>query len=222
MENKSGAFLKVVQWRSAALSLHLRLAGAVLLMLLMTLAANVPTMATPADEASFGERLAAAARNQTWVPTIYDPAYRKIEYPGGDVPWYLGVCTDVVVRAYRTLGIDLQVLVKKARVGSGDTNIDHRRVPVLKRFFQRKARSLPTTQQPDAYAPGDIVTYYLPDGRYSKTHIAIVSDRKNASGTPLIIHNRGWGVSEEDWLFSEKITGHFRFSPSSKTVIMDE
>ncbi|MFV0367831.1 MAG: hypothetical protein ACK5KM_05180, partial [Hyphomicrobiaceae bacterium] len=83
MENKSGAFLKVVQWRSAALSLHLRLAGAVLLMLLMTLAANVPTMATPADEASFGERLAAAARNQTWVPTIYDPAYRKIEYPGG-------------------------------------------------------------------------------------------------------------------------------------------
>jgi uncharacterized protein YijF (DUF1287 family) len=169
--------------------------------------------ALAAEQADFGTRLAAAARTQTWIPVIYSPAYRKIGYPNGDVPWYFGVCTDVVVRAYRNLDIDLQVLVHEARVGSGDTNIDHRRVPVLKRFFERRARTLPITRDPAHYAAGDIITYYLPDGRFSKTHIAIVSDRKSSSGTPLIIHNRGWGVSEEDWLFEEKITGHFRFAP---------
>ena len=116
----------------------------------------------------FGKRLAAAARRQTWVPVIYDPAYRKIDYPGGDVPWYTGVCTDVVVRAYRDLGIDLQVLVHKARVGSGDRNIDHRRVPVLKKFFSRRAQSLPTTKDPAVYAPGDIVTYHFPNGASPK------------------------------------------------------
>ncbi len=171
-----------------------------------------------AADNDFAERLVAAARKQTWIPVIYSPAYRKISYPMGDVPWYLGVCTDVIVRAYRQLDIDLQVLVHEARVGSGDTNIDHRRVPVLKRFFERKARSMPRTTDPDAYAPGDIVTYHVPDGRHSKTHIALVSDRKNASGVPLIIHNRGWGVREEDWLFENKITGHFRFAPQNKTA----
>lgn len=172
---------------------------------------SVPARA--ADEAEFGTHLVASARKQTWIPVIYSPAYRKIDYPNGDVPWYFGVCTDVVVRAYRGLGIDLQVLVHEARVGTGDTNIDHRRVPVLKRFFERRGRSLPITKNPADYAAGDIVTYYLPDGRFSKTHIAIVSDRKNSIGIPFIIHNRGWGVSEEDWLFEEKITGHFSFNP---------
>ncbi|MCB1527295.1 MAG: DUF1287 domain-containing protein [Hyphomicrobiaceae bacterium] len=222
MKNNFFALFTFGQRRGAAITFLSRLAATVVLAVLVPLAASSSSLATSATEPGFGERLAAAARNQTWVPVIYDPAYRKIDYPGGDVPWYLGVCTDVVVRAYRTLGIDLQVLVHKARVGSGDTNIDHRRVPVLRRYFQRFARSLPTSQQPDAYAPGDIVTYHLPDGRYSKTHIAIVSDRKNGSGTPLIIHNRGWGVSEEDWLFSEKITGHYRFSPDSKTAILEK
>lgn len=168
-----------------------------------------------AAEPGFGERLVAAARKQTWLPVIYNPAYVKIPYPNGDVPWYYGVCTDVVVRAYRALDIDLQVLVKKSGAGTGDTNIDHRRVPVLKSFFAMAGRSLAVTQEPADYAAGDIVTFHLPDGRYSKTHIAIVSDRKSSSGTPLVIHNRGWGVSEEDWLFSSKITGHYRFAPRS-------
>lgn len=185
---------------------------------MLALAIGGASITSAAADTDFGASLAAAARKQGWVPVIYNPAYRKIDYPNGDVPWYFGVCTDVVVRAYRSLGVDLQVLVHEARVGSGDANIDHRRVPVLKRFFERKSQSLPVTPEPDGYAPGDIVTYDMPDGYFSKTHIAIVSDRKTSSGTPLIIHNRGWGVSEEDWLFTHKITGHFRFSPIGKNA----
>lgn len=159
----------------------------------------------------FGFKLANAALGQRWVPAVYDPRYVKIPYPGGDVPWYTGVCTDVVVRAYRKLGIDLQVKVKKSGVGSGDTNIDHRRVTVLRKFFARRGRSLSTSKDPSIYKPGDIVTMYLPDGRWSKTHIAIVTQFKSSSGVPLVVHNRGYGVQLEDWLFARKITGHYRF-----------
>lgn len=159
--------------------------------------------------------LVAAARKQTWVPVIYSPSYAKIGYPMGDVPWYLGVCTDVVVRAYRALGLDLQELVHKAGVGSGDTNIDHRRVEVLRKFFARAGESLAVSRDLSSYKAGDLVTFHLPNGTFSKTHIAIVSDRKSAKGTPLIIHNRGFGVQEEDWLSAEKITGHYRFFPSA-------
>lgn len=195
------------------LALRTLVVFAVCLAVFTTAHAAAPATTTKtAEPTDFGNRLVVAARQQTWVPVIYSPTYRKIGYPNGDVPWYFGVCTDVIVRAYRSLDIDLQVLVHEARVGSGDTNIDHRRVPVLKRFFERRARTLPITKNPADYAPGDIVTYYMPEGRYSKTHIAIVSDRKNPDGIPFIIHNRGWGVSEENWLFAEKITGHFRFS----------
>lgn len=202
---------------SACGALHLLLALA--LSVTMLAARPSPTLGSEVrEQTEFGARLVAAARRQTWIPVIYSPAYRKIGYPNGDVPWYYGVCTDVVVRAYRSLDIDLQVLVHQSRVGSGDTNIDHRRVPVLKRFFERRASTLPATRNSADYAPGDIVTYHMPNGRFSKTHIAIVSDRKNTSGVPLIIHNRGWGVSEEDWLFEEKITGHFRFVPQKTSA----
>ncbi len=160
---------------------------------------------------SFGERLVTAARDQTGFLVIYDPTYRKLDYPMGDVPWYYGVCTDVVVRAYRQLGIDLQVLIYQSGVGSGDKNIDHRRVNVMRKFFARKGRSLPISKDPKDYKPGDLVSYYVPEGTFSKTHIAIVSDRMGLSGAPQIIHNRGLGVLEEDWLFASKITGHYRF-----------
>jgi uncharacterized protein YijF (DUF1287 family) len=162
--------------------------------------------------AAFGARLAAVARRQTSNLVFYNPAYMKIGYPMGDVPSYMGVCTDVVVRAYRALGIDLQVLVHKSGAGSGDTNIDHRRVEVLRRFFARAGTSLPVTANPADYQPGDIVTYYMPNGFWSKTHIAIVAAEKTARGVPLVVHNRGWGVQAEDWLFAEKITGHFRYA----------
>ena len=160
----------------------------------------------------FAKSLAAAARQQVSYFVFYNSSYQKIPYPMGDVPSYYGVCTDVVVRAYRTLGIDLQVQVQKAGVGTGDTNIDHRRVEVLRKFFARAGTSLPITKNPDDYKVGDIVTYYMPNGWLSKTHIAIVAAETSLAGVPLVIHNRGWGVQAEDWLFAEKITGHFRYS----------
>jgi len=169
------------------------------------------TTAAPSEPSAFATALVEAARAQKAVPTIYDPSYRKIPYPGGDVPWYIGVCTDVVVRAYRTLGIDLQEEVHTSGVGSGDRNIDHRRVPVLMKFFASRGQSLAVTSDPKDYRAGDLVTYHLPDGTFSKTHIAIVSNRQNWNGVPFVIHNRGYGVQEEDWLFAEKITGHYRF-----------
>jgi hypothetical protein len=161
---------------------------------------------------SFGARLADAALEQTSTPVFYNPSYFKIPYPMGDVPWYIGVCTDVVVRAYRTLGIDLQRLVHESGVGSGDRNIDHRRVAVLQRFFAKHGQRLAISDQPGDYLPGDLVTYHLPDGWFSKTHIAIVSDRMAPSGAPFVIHNRGFGVQLEDWLFAERITGHYRYA----------
>jgi len=175
-----------------------------------------------AGEATAGERIAAglvaAARKQTWVPAIYNPAYAKIPYPMGDVSWYIGVCTDVVVRAYRALGVDLQQLVHKSGAGTGDTNIDHRRVEVLRKFLARAGQSLTPSRNPEAYQPGDLVTYHLPDGTFSKSHIVVVSDKRNAAGVPLVIHNRGWGVAEEDWLFAASITGHYRFRPVAAAV----
>jgi hypothetical protein len=172
-------------------------------------AATRPSTAPDAD--AFGLALVAAARAQTWIPVLYDPGYRKIDYPMGDVPWYRGVCTDVVIRAYRVLGLDLQELVHRSGVGTGDTNIDHRRVDVLRKYFARHGQSLPVGKDPSAFRPGDVVTFHVPGGIFSKTHVAIVSDRKSAAGVPLVIHNRGLGVWEEDWLFSERITGHYRF-----------
>lgn len=178
-----------------------------------SLAKSRPAETRSAGEASaFGARLAAVARRQTSHFVFYNPAYMKIAYPMGDVPRYFGVCTDVVVRAYRALGIDLQVLVHKSGAGSGDANIDHRRVEVLRRFFARAGTSLPVTDNPADYQPGDIVTYYMPDGWLSKTHIAIVAAEKSPTGVPLVVHNRGWGVQAENWLFAEKITGHFRYA----------
>lgn len=174
-------------------------------------AAPAVAVAPRPEPRAFGRALAAVARKQTTNLIIYNPAYRKIAYPMGDVPRYFGVCTDVVVRAYRAFGIDLQVLVHRSGVGSGDTNIDHRRVEVLRRFFAKAGASLPVTRNPADYQPGDLVTYHMPDGWLSKTHIAIVAAEKSPTGVPLVIHNRGWGVQSEDWLFAERITGHYRY-----------
>lgn len=174
--------------------------------------ATAPPPATAAPASTpFATRLVAAARAQTATFALYTPAYVKIPYPGGDVPASTGVCTDVVVRAYRALGVDLQVEIHKSGVGSGDTNIDHRRVEVQRKFFSMKGKPLPVTKDAKDYKPGDIVTFHLPNGWYSKTHVAIVSDKLSPAGIPLIIHNRGLGVQEEDWLFTEKITGHYEF-----------
>ena len=170
------------------------------------------TKALPTLKMSFGDRLAAAALERTKHHVVYDPRYIKLKYPMGDVPANIGVCTDVIIRAYRTLGIDLQVLVHRARVGSGDKNIDHRRVRVLRKFFARYGRKLPISKDPKDYRPGDLVTYRLSQSLASNSHIAIVSSKKTADGRPLIVHNIGLGPKLEDWLFGDKITGHYRYT----------
>jgi uncharacterized protein len=179
--------------------------------------AQIPTVEPWAD------KLVKAAESQIGVTLTYDAAYRKIAYPGGDVPREIGVCTDVVVRAYRDgLGIDLQKLVhedmKRAfsaypklwGLASTDRNIDHRRVPNLRTFFQRRGAALAVSASGADYKPGDVVSQILPDGR---PHIGIVSDRLNDTGTtPLVIHNIGRGTLAEDILFALDITGHYRFA----------
>jgi uncharacterized protein YijF (DUF1287 family) len=164
--------------------------------------------------------LVVAAREQTRSPVQYDGSYARIAYPMGDVPADRGVCTDVLIRAYRAIGIDLQVLVHvdmKANfsaypqlwgLSKPDTNIDHRRVPNLQRFLERAGAKL-TGRTAESYLAGDIVTWMLPG---NLPHIGIVSDRKAAgSDRPLVIHNIGAGPKEEDMLRAYPITGHYRY-----------
>lgn len=173
------------------------------------------------SHASSGLKLVAAAKKQIGVTVGYDGRYQKIAYPNGDVPRSYGVCTDVLIRAYRELGVDLQVLVhqdmrrawaaypKLWQLKSPDSNIDHRRVPNLAVFFSRHGQSLPIRQTPEDFLPGDIITWRLPSGL---PHIGIVSDQLSASGRPMVLHNIGQGTQLEDRLFEYTITGHYRYA----------
>ncbi len=165
------------------------------------------------------EKLVAAARSQVGVTVSYDPAYRRLDYPGGDVPKITGVCADVVVRAFRAQGIDLQKEVhedmrahfaaypQKWGLRQPDANIDHRRVLNLMSYFQRRGYGVAADRKPESYAAGDVVAWDLGRG---VTHIGIVSDRKSPSGTALMLHNIGQGTQEEDVLFKFRIIGHYR------------
>lgn len=154
---------------------------------------------------------------------FYDSDYRKIDYPNGDVPVYKGVCSDVIIRSYRGIGIDLQKLLHediKANFSAypskkiwgltkPDTNIDHRRVPNLEVFFSRKGKIKPITNHSKDYVPGDIVSWRLDNGR---PHIGIVVNKKSADNQRyLVMHNIGFGQVAEDVLFSWKITGHYTY-----------
>ena len=166
-------------------------------------------------------KLIEAARNQIGITINYDPSYTKIKYPMGDVGREIGVCTDVIIRGYRdALRIDLQELVHKDMASnfskypkiwglkSTDTNIDHRRVPNLRRFLERNNCELLVTNNPKDYKAGDIITQDI----LGRPHIGIVSNKFNLlKTTPLLIHNVGRGTQEEDFLFAYKITGHYRF-----------
>lgn len=194
------------------------------------LAAGSGFVMLPADGAAettavepWADKLVKAAESQIGITLSYDASYRTIAYPGGDVPRETGVCTDVIVRAYRDgLGIDLQKLVhedmKKAfsayprlwGLASTDRNIDHRRVPNLRTFFARRGAALAIGQSGRDYMPGDIVSQILPDGR---PHIGIISGRMNDAGTaPLLIHNIGRGTRAEDILFALEVTGRYKFA----------
>ncbi len=168
---------------------------------------------------NFGLQLAAAAAEQLDELVIYNAKYASIAYPMGDVPSLFGVCTDVVVRAYRRLGVDLQELIHTSRLGLGDRNIDHRRVEVVRRFLAKHGQSLTISRYPEDYLPGDIVTYYRPQSSSSNSHIAIVSDRLAPSGRLMILHNRGWGPQLEDALFVDQITGHYRYAGPEHTAV---
>lgn len=164
-----------------------------------------------------------AAKERTQHSVRYDGSYRTIPYPNGDVPSHIGVCTDVVIRSYRKVGIDLQQQVHEditahfnqypsKRIWGltrPDPNIDHRRVPNLQAFFKRNGETLPVTDNPEDYRPGDLVTWMLPG---NLPHIGIVIDKKSRDGKRyLIAHNIGRGPIIEDMLFEYPITGHYRY-----------
>jgi uncharacterized protein len=187
-----------------------------------------PVAEAPVDGAIFADaepqakKLIAAAEQQIGVTLRYDPAYTKLNYPLGDVPRERGVCTDVIIRAYRDgLGIDLQKIVhedmRKAFAAyprnwglkRPDRNIDHRRVPNLQTFFKRRGASLDVSTVAVDYLPGDVVSLMLPG---NLPHIVIVSHRANSDGTrPMVVHNIGAGTRSDDSLFSYEITGHYRY-----------
>ena len=174
-------------------------------------------------KADFASDLAQAAAERANHRVSYDPSYVSIPYPMGDVPANTGVCTDVVIRAYRAVGIDLQQRVHEDMkrnfskypgiwgLRRPDTNIDHRRVPNLETFLRRQGTALTISSDPAAFLPGDIVTWRLPDNR---PHMGIVTTRTTASGVPMISHNIGWGPRVEDMLFEFRIHGHFRWDGS--------
>lgn len=174
---------------------------------------------------NFSQKLVNAAIERTAQHVRYDGSYYSIAYPNGDVPENVGVCTDVIIRTYRKLGIDLQLLVHQDMakhfnlypskriwgLKHTDTNIDHRRVPNLQTFFTRQGKKLAVTQNPQDYSAGDLVTWMLPG---NLPHIGIVTDKiSKISGNPLIVHNIGAGPHLNDMLFSYKITGHYRYMP---------
>lgn len=166
-----------------------------------------------------------SARAQIGVTLVYNGAYQKLDFPNGDIPRGMGVCTDVVIRALRDAhGLDLQQLVNrdmKANFSAypkiwgltrTDRNIDHRRVPNLQTYFKRHGAALSVTDVATNYRPGDLVSWMLPG---NLPHIGIVTSEMNADASrPLIVHNIGWGTRVDDILFTYDITGHYRIDPA--------
>jgi uncharacterized protein YijF (DUF1287 family) len=172
-------------------------------------------------QTDFSNKLSEAAILLTKQEVNYDPGYFTIKYPNGDVPINKGVCTDVIIRAYRKLGIDLQRSVhedmkihfekypKTWGLKKTDTNIDHRRVPNLMVFFTRHGKVKPATNNSDDYLPGDIVCWNLGG---AITHIGLVVNKKSTDGKRyLVVHNIGAGQVLADCLFEFKIIGHYTY-----------
>jgi len=189
-----------------------------LIFLLRLILVPVNLAAQPVLSASLSD----AAIELTHQKVIYDPAYYVIDYPNGDIPEGRGVCSDVIIRAYRKTGIDLQKKVhedmtlhfseypQRWGLSKPDRNIDHRRVPNLMTFFSRKGEELPMDKIANLYMPGDIVCWDLGGG---VQHIGLVVNSKSADGKRyLIVHNIGAGQVMEDCLFNFKIIGHFRYN----------
>ena len=174
---------------------------------------------------SFEDDLIAASIYRTTQDVTYDGSYFSIIYPNGDVPKNIGVCTDVIIRSYRELGEDLQLLVHEDMsenfdkypskriwgLSRTDKNIDHRRVPNLQAYFTRHGNKLPVSSNAKDYKPGHLVTWMLPG---NLPHIGIVTNQySKITGNPLIVHNIGSGPELEDMLFSYTISGHYKYVP---------
>jgi hypothetical protein len=185
-------------------------------------------LAQPSGDTLAG-KLAEAALERTTHFVRYDGSYRRIDYPNGDVPDDTGVCTDVVIRAYRAIGIDLQRLVHEDMENNfsdypsiwglhrTDSNIDHRRVPNLQKYFERQAASIPVSSEAGKYLPGDLVTWMLPG---NLPHIGVVTSGRSETGQRhLIVHNINAGPVIEDVLFKFPITGHYRYPGSNSTAV---
>jgi len=190
----------------------------ILTLLVIPILASAYRQGEPID---FSKKLIQAAIERTKHTVRYDGSYRKISYPNGDVPDNVGVCTDLVIRSYRKLGVDLQkdlhedmkanfeMYPKLWGASKPDPNIDHRRVPNLQTLFRRKGILLPITKNPNDYVAGDIVSWMLPG---NLPHIGIVIDSRSGDDSkPLIVHNIGSGPVIEDILFNYQITGHYRY-----------
>ena len=170
-----------------------------------------------------------AALDRTNHDITYDGRYFNIDYPNGDIPSNLGVCTDVIIRSYRAIGADLQKLLHEDIIQNfndypikihwpqqnrADSNIDHRRVPNLQTFFSRFGDEISITNNKETYEPGDIVTWDLKGS--SPWHIGIIASHKSyITGNPLVIHNIGSGPIISDMLFKFPITGHYRYVPEN-------
>jgi uncharacterized protein YijF (DUF1287 family) len=199
--------------------------AAVLAVLVAIACSNVvgAQQSTRREEAA--DKLIAAAVERTRHRVTYDGSYHRLAYPMGDVPANIGVCTDVVIRAYRAgLGIDLQQRVHEDMkqaftkypkiwgLSRPDPNIDQRRVPNLETFLKRHGETLPVTDNPEDYRPGDLVTWRLTGT--GLPHIGIVTDRRAPiTGSRIIAHNIGRGPELSDMLFDYPISGHFRYLP---------
>ncbi len=184
--------------------------------LLAALSASLPGQVSGPP---FGERLSDAAIALTLQEVIYDPAYYSIDYPGGDVPADKGVCTDVVIRAYRKMGIDLQKEVHEDMLAGfadyprnwglshPDPNIDHRRVPNLMKFFEKHGVEKEMSDRPEDYLPGDVVCWNLGG---AITHIGVVVNLKSDDGKrQMVVHNIGGGQVLADCLFEFRVIGHY-------------
>jgi len=181
---------------------------------------QIEVVARPDEPPGFVEKLTTAALGRTTHEIRYDGNYHSIGYPGGDVPAHLGVCTDVLIRSYRMLGIDLQKVVhedmgavfhlypKRWGLTAPDPNIDHRRVPNLEVFLARKGQALPVTDHSGDYQPGDIVSWMVGN----LPHIGIVVPVRSDDGRRYqVVHNIGRGPEVEDMLFEYPIVGHYRY-----------
>lgn len=184
---------------------------------------------------TFGAKLAKEALARTEVKVDYDVTYRIIDFPGGDIPNDRGKAEDVVIRAYRALGTDLQLLVHEDMkshfrqypstwsLNEPDPNIDHRRTPNLQRFFVRNGESLPPTSSADDYEFGDIVVWHLGGQSLQRSgHIGIVVPGPGElSNEKWIVHNNGSGPVWASELFSYPIVGHYRYQPKNLLVNVD-